>query len=59
MLFHTNPNVKSICHRVGVGNVCVNVGFARQHVEKASNTTARIALCEKGKLSSRPMASSL
>ena len=30
MLFHTNPNVKSICHRIGVANVCFSAGFAFQ-----------------------------
>lgn len=28
MLFHTNPNVKSICQRVGVANICFSTGFA-------------------------------
>lgn len=34
MLFHTNPNVKSICHRIGVANVCFSTGFAFQGTSK-------------------------
>ncbi len=34
MLFHSKPNVKSICHRVGVANICFSTGFACQDTRK-------------------------
>lgn len=41
MLFHTNPNVKSICQRVGVANICFSTGFACEPQEK----TTRVSKC--------------
>ena len=29
MLFHTNPNVKSVCHKIGVAGICISQGFAK------------------------------
>lgn len=49
MLFHTNPNVKSVCHKIGVAGICISQGFAklpkREEMltaasEKAANTRA-------------------
>lgn len=29
MLFHTNPNVKLVCHKIGVAGICISQGFAK------------------------------
>lgn len=47
MLFHTNPNVKSRCQRVGIANVCISTGFALLEPRKGRNATAFRALWEK------------
>lgn len=51
MLFHSNPNVKSICHRIGVANVCFSTGFACQGAQ--SREEEKRAVCVKRKEISR------
>lgn len=47
MLFHTNPNVKSICHRIGVANVCFSTGFALQGLKGRSSREVVIRTSRK------------
>ena len=45
MLFYSSPNVKSICQRVGIANICFSTGCACE--SKKDQATARSAFREK------------
>lgn len=41
MLFHSKPNVKSICQRVGIANICFSTGFACESKEDQRSATSK------------------
>ncbi len=48
MLFCSKPNVKSICHKIGIGGICITQGFASVPRESGKEGGKSLPLLCKG-----------